>query len=131
MQLLSGENPVLEWFKGTALRPVLAALDEEARAEFLAEFGPKLLSAYPPASYGTLFRFRRVFVVAHTGSQNFLDPSRSCRVDSGESLGFLSSSDRPFQARLTRCAAISSSFGLRTSSHHWPANATIPTSIWE
>ncbi len=65
MQLLSGENPVLEWFKGTALRPVLAALDEEARAEFLAEYGPKLLSVYPPASYGTLFRFRRVFVVAH------------------------------------------------------------------
>jgi trans-aconitate 2-methyltransferase len=65
MQLLSGENPVLEWFKGTALRPVLAALDEEARADFLAEYGPKLLSAYPPASYGTLFRFRRVFVVAH------------------------------------------------------------------
>jgi trans-aconitate 2-methyltransferase len=64
MQLLSGENPVLEWFKGTALRPVLAALDEEARAEFLAEYGPKLLSAYPAASYGTLFRFRRVFVVA-------------------------------------------------------------------
>ena len=66
MQVLSGENPVLEWFKGTALRPVLAALsDEEARAKFLAEYGPKLLSAYPPASYGTLFRFRRVFVVAH------------------------------------------------------------------
>src|SRR5579863_4046764 len=64
MQVLSGENPVLEWFKGTAMRPVLAALDEEARAEFLAEFGPKMLSAYPPASYGTLFRFRRVFVVA-------------------------------------------------------------------
>jgi len=63
MQVLSGENPVLEWFKGTALRPVLAALGEEARADFLAEFGPKLLSAYPPASYGTLFRFRRVFVV--------------------------------------------------------------------
>ena len=34
MQLLSGENPVLEWFKGTALRPVLAALDEEARENF-------------------------------------------------------------------------------------------------
>ncbi len=66
MQVLAGENPVLEWFKGTALRPALAALDdEEARQIFLAEFGPKLLSAYPPASYGTLFRFRRVFVVAH------------------------------------------------------------------
>jgi trans-aconitate 2-methyltransferase len=65
MQVLSGENPVLEWFEGTALRPVLAKLDEAGQEEFLAEFGPKLLDAYPAASYGTLFRFRRVFVVAH------------------------------------------------------------------
>ncbi len=40
-----------------------------------------------------------------------------------------SSWDRPFQARLIRCAATSSSFGLRASSHHCPVNATMPTSI--
>ena len=45
------------------------------------------------------------------------------------SAGLGSSWDRPFQARLTRCAATSSSFGLRASSHHWPVNATMPTSI--
>src|SRR5262249_56680221 len=48
-----------------------------------------------------------------------------------EIFGLGSSWDRPFQARLTRCAAISSSLGLRTSSHHWPANATMPTIISE
>ena len=37
--------------------------------------------------------------------------------------------DSPFQARFTRCAATSSSFGLRASSHHWPVKATMPTSI--
>jgi len=40
-----------------------------------------------------------------------------------------SSPRRPFQPRLTRCAATSSRLGLRTSSHHWPVSATIPTSI--
>ena len=37
--------------------------------------------------------------------------------------------DRPFQARSIRLAATSSSLGLRASSHHCPANATMPTSI--
>src|SRR3989442_6358998 len=36
------------------------------------------------------------------------------------SLGAPSMWDRPFQARLTRCAATSSLPGLRSSSHHWP-----------
>ena len=40
--VLSGEDPVLEWVKGTALRPVLTALDGDdvATAEFLAECRP-------------------------------------------------------------------------------------------
>ena len=37
--------------------------------------------------------------------------------------------DRPFQARSMRSAATSSSLGLRASSHHCPAKATMPTSI--
>ena len=39
--------------------------------------------------------------------------------------------DRPFQARLTRCAATVSLRGLRTSSHHRPVSATMPTSACE
>ena len=62
--LLQGENAVLEWVKGTALRPVLAALDDGQKEEFLAEYGERLNVAYPRKSFGTLFPFRRIFVVA-------------------------------------------------------------------
>jgi trans-aconitate 2-methyltransferase len=65
-QVLQGADPVLEWIKGTALRPVLAALDADpsAKTEFLAELAALLAEAYPPRPYGTVFPFRRVFVVA-------------------------------------------------------------------
>jgi trans-aconitate 2-methyltransferase len=61
--ILQGENAVLEWVKGTALRPVLAALDDDLKEEFLAEYGARLNTAYPRESFGTLFPFRRIFVV--------------------------------------------------------------------
>jgi trans-aconitate 2-methyltransferase len=64
LHVLQGENPVLDWFCGTGLRPVLSALEPAAAAEFLADLGPRLAAAYPRAPYGTVLRFRRVFVVA-------------------------------------------------------------------
>jgi trans-aconitate 2-methyltransferase len=64
VHILHGEDPVLEWYQGTGLRPVLAALDEEQAAGFLAEYAEKLRAAYPPSSFGTMFPFRRVFAVA-------------------------------------------------------------------
>ncbi|WP_369378405.1 methyltransferase domain-containing protein [Streptomyces sp. cg36] len=65
-QLLAGEDPVLDWVKGTALRPALTALgdDEEAIAAFLAEYRDLLRAAYPPGPHGTVFPFRRIFAVA-------------------------------------------------------------------
>ncbi|MCX5211113.1 methyltransferase domain-containing protein [Kitasatospora sp. NBC_00240] len=63
--LLSGPDPVLEWVKGTALRPVLSRLTDPAdRTAFLAEYGALLREAYPPAPHGTVFPFRRIFAVA-------------------------------------------------------------------
>ncbi|MCF4165371.1 methyltransferase domain-containing protein [Zavarzinia compransoris] len=60
-----GSHPVLEWVKGTALRPYLDALDEDAAADFTAAFREKLAAAYPVrADGGVLFPFRRVFFVA-------------------------------------------------------------------
>ena len=55
---------MLEWYKGTALRPVLAVLDEDQAADFLTEYGERVRAAYPPSSFGTVFPFRRVFTVA-------------------------------------------------------------------
>ncbi len=65
VHILEGDDPVLEWYKGTGLRPVLAVLDADQAAGFLAEVGERLRAAYPPSSFGTVFPFRRVFAVAH------------------------------------------------------------------
>jgi len=65
VHIVQGEDPVLEWYKGTGLRPVLAALDAERAGDFLAEYGTELRRAYPPRPFGTIFPFRRVFAVAH------------------------------------------------------------------
>jgi trans-aconitate 2-methyltransferase len=64
LHVLHGEDPVLDWYKGTGLRPVLAALRPEQAAEFLDEYRARMSDAYPAAPYGTVFPFRRVFVVA-------------------------------------------------------------------
>lgn len=64
LHVLSGDDPVLHWFEGTGLRPVISALDDGPRAEFVAELGALLREAYPRAPYGTVLPFRRVFVVA-------------------------------------------------------------------
>ncbi|MEJ2858121.1 MULTISPECIES: trans-aconitate 2-methyltransferase [unclassified Saccharothrix] len=66
LQRLTGPDAVLEWCKGTALRPVRAALDDVAWEEFLAALAPRLRAAYPERADGTTwFPFRRVFAVAH------------------------------------------------------------------
>ena len=59
-------NPVLEWVRGTGLRPVLDALtDEGEREAFLEEYDARLRAAYPRRPFGVLLPFRRVFAVAH------------------------------------------------------------------
>jgi trans-aconitate 2-methyltransferase len=65
LHLLSGVDPVLAWVRGTALRPVLAALaGSPATGEFEREYGARLRAAYPTRPYGTVLPFRRTFVVA-------------------------------------------------------------------
>ncbi|MFI6288455.1 trans-aconitate 2-methyltransferase [Streptomyces sp. NPDC051018] len=65
-QLLTGDDPVLDWIKGTTLRPVLTELadDEDALKAFLGEYRALLREAYPPGPHGTVFPFRRIFAVA-------------------------------------------------------------------
>ena len=65
LQVLEGPNPVVEWTKGTGLRPFLDALDDAGRKGFLAAYTERIAAAYPPEADGrTLFPFRRIFIVA-------------------------------------------------------------------
>ncbi|WP_413758605.1 trans-aconitate 2-methyltransferase [Streptomyces sp. MMBL 11-3] len=67
LQVLQGEDAVLDWSKGTGLRPVLTALadDPQARDAFTTAYRDLLRTAYPPSPYGTILPFRRLFAVAH------------------------------------------------------------------
>ncbi|MDR3079372.1 MAG: trans-aconitate 2-methyltransferase [Streptomyces sp.] len=67
LHLLLGEDPVLDWVKGTGLRPVLTELGDEAE-EFLADYRTALREAYPATGHGTVFPFRRIFAVATKGA---------------------------------------------------------------
>ena len=65
LQILEGDDPVLEWVKGTGLRPVLSSLPDSEREIFLAEYSRRLRDAYPQKPSGkTLYPFRRLFLVA-------------------------------------------------------------------
>jgi trans-aconitate 2-methyltransferase len=69
LQVLSGEDPVLEWVKGTGLRPILNGLDDTDRAAFLKAYRARLREAYPMRPDGhTLYPFRRLFIVATTSA---------------------------------------------------------------
>jgi trans-aconitate 2-methyltransferase len=65
LHVLPGDDPVLEWVRGTGLRPILAALTPSDAEEFAAQLASDLREAYPPGPHGTLFPFRRVFAVGH------------------------------------------------------------------
>jgi trans-aconitate 2-methyltransferase len=86
LHLLQGEDPVLEWVRGTGLRPIVSALaaafphaptsfrpeiwsergeSGHSAAEFEREYAELLREAYPRTAHGTLFGFRRIFAVAH------------------------------------------------------------------
>jgi trans-aconitate 2-methyltransferase len=65
LHVLDGDEPVLNWVRSTALRPVIAALTPEEQALFEAEYARRLRTAYPTRRDGrTLFPFRRLFIVA-------------------------------------------------------------------
>lgn len=63
--LPEGPDGVVEWFKGSGLRPYLAPLDEAGRGEFLARYQAEVAVAYPAMADGSaLLPFPRLFMVA-------------------------------------------------------------------
>ena len=64
LHVLHGDDPVVDWYRGTGLRPVIAALPPEQADEFLADYRARMNEAYPPEREHRAIRSRRVFVVA-------------------------------------------------------------------
>ena len=63
--VLSGEDPIVEWMKGTTLLPFLERLDGSNAERFLAAYREQLAAVHPRSPDGTtLFPFKRLFFVA-------------------------------------------------------------------
>jgi trans-aconitate 2-methyltransferase len=65
LQVLDGKDPVVNFMRGTALRPFLSVLPEAESAKFIDAFAQRMAVAYPAQPNGqTLFPFRRLFLIA-------------------------------------------------------------------
>ena len=66
LHVLTGDDPVVEWMLGTALRPYIQALATDAERErFLDRCRVRMRDAFPPEADGsTLFDFPRLFMIA-------------------------------------------------------------------
>jgi len=63
--LAGGPAAVVDWFRGSALRPFLAALGPEEGQAYLARYTQAVAAAYPAQPDGTvLLAFPRLFLVA-------------------------------------------------------------------
>lgn len=65
---MESAQAIVEWVKGTGLRPYLDAASPDHAQAFLAEYTARIARAYPPMADGrVLLRFPRLFVVAVKG----------------------------------------------------------------
>jgi len=69
-QLLLGDDPILDWVRGTALLPVRHALDEQDYLRFEDDYRAQISEHYPffetrDGTRLTNFPFRRIFMIGH------------------------------------------------------------------
>ena len=63
--VMAGPQGIVEWFKGSGLRPFLSALDGRMRDDFLAAYTARIAEHYKPRFDGrVLLRFPRFFIIA-------------------------------------------------------------------
>ncbi len=67
--VMSGPEGIVEWIRGTGLRPFLEALaDDDQRTRFAAKLLERVSADYPRRADGKIiFPFRRLFFVAYRG----------------------------------------------------------------
>ena len=63
--VLEGNDPVVEWTKGSILQPLLERLEAAQAEAFLDVYRRDVSQAYPPGTDGkTLLPFKRLFIIA-------------------------------------------------------------------
>jgi trans-aconitate 2-methyltransferase len=70
LHVMENANAIVEWYKGTGLRPFLDALaNEQQKADFTAQYLERIQRAYPVRKDGrVIFPFRRLFLIAYRRS---------------------------------------------------------------
>ncbi len=65
--VLANAEAIVDWYRGTGMRPYLNAISEDAdREKFIAEYTEKIRAAYKPRPDGKiLFPFLRIFLIAY------------------------------------------------------------------
>jgi len=62
---MKSHNDILEWYRGTGLRPYLDVLPDDEKTEFEADVMKNLIQRYPKQKNGDIiFRFPRFFFTA-------------------------------------------------------------------
>lgn len=62
---MPSHESIIEWYKGTGLRPYISQLDETRAEEFVSDVRAEVIKAYPKQKNGNIiFRFPRFFFTA-------------------------------------------------------------------